>query len=85
MLQLTKLLEHSLGGNSKTLMLVMVSPLLAHVNDTIKSLAFATEVNNTQIGTAKKQIKAGTAEKQVKRVPSETQTKPGPAKKQIKP
>ncbi|KAL2279942.1 hypothetical protein FJTKL_13087 [Diaporthe vaccinii] len=51
--QLTYLLKNSLGGNSKTLMFVMVSPLEAHLKETLTSLRFATKVHNTHIGTAK--------------------------------
>lgn len=53
--QLTYLLQFSLGGNSKTLMFVMVSPLQAHLGETLTSLKFATKVHNTHIGTAKRQ------------------------------
>ncbi|KAF9737195.1 kinesin [Paraphaeosphaeria minitans] len=56
--RLTYLLQYSLGGNSKTLMFVMASPLQAHLQETITSLKFATKVHNTHIGTAKKQTKA---------------------------
>ncbi|RKF64146.1 Kinesin-like protein klpA [Erysiphe neolycopersici] len=52
--KLTYLLQYSLGGNSKTLMFVMASPLEAHLSETITSLKFATKVHNTHIGTAKK-------------------------------
>ncbi|POS86042.1 hypothetical protein EPUL_003528 [Erysiphe pulchra] len=42
--KLTYLLQYSLGGNSKTLMFVMTSPLEAHLTETITSLKFATKV-----------------------------------------
>ncbi|KAK3988345.1 P-loop containing nucleoside triphosphate hydrolase protein [Cladorrhinum sp. PSN332] len=61
--KLTHLLQYSLGGNSKTLMFVMVSPLEAHLKETITSLRFATKVHNTHIGTAKstKKLKGAAA------------------------
>ncbi|CUA78121.1 Kinesin-like protein KIFC1 [Rhizoctonia solani] len=54
--KLTYLLQNSLSGNSKTLMMMNMSPLAAHLNESLCSLRFATKVNNTTLGVAKKQI-----------------------------
>ncbi|XP_029847706.4 carboxy-terminal kinesin 2 [Ixodes scapularis] len=50
--KLTFLLMDSLGGNSKTLMLLNVSPREKNLAETINSLRFATTVNQCDIGTA---------------------------------
>jgi kinesin family protein C2/C3 len=52
--KLTYLLQDSIGGNSKTLMFVQVSPSVNNANESAYSLLFASRVNNVELGPAKK-------------------------------
>lgn len=52
--KLTHLLMPSLGGNSKTLMLLNISPLDECYNETLNSLRFGNNVNNCKTGTVKR-------------------------------
>ncbi|CAB3224640.1 unnamed protein product [Arctia plantaginis] len=54
--KLTHLLMPSLGGNSKTLMLVNVNQFDECFSETLNSLRFATKVNNCRVVKAKKNI-----------------------------
>jgi kinesin family protein C1 len=51
---LTHLLQHCLGGDSKCLMLVNVSPAPVNSSETLCSLRFAQKVNSCEVGVAKK-------------------------------
>ncbi|KAD4584676.1 hypothetical protein R6Q59_036491 [Mikania micrantha] len=54
--KLTHLLQDSLGGDSKTLMYVQISPSEKDMNETLCSLNFATRVRGVELGPAKKQM-----------------------------
>ncbi|XP_078446979.1 kinesin-like protein KIN-14S [Wolffia australiana] len=54
--KLTHLLQSSLGGDCKTLMIVQISPSSADVGETLCSLNFATRVRGIEQGPARKQV-----------------------------
>ncbi|XP_023766997.1 kinesin-like protein KIN-14R [Lactuca sativa] len=54
--KLTHLLQDSLGGDSKTLMFVQISPSEKDLSETLSSLNFATRVRGVELGQARKQI-----------------------------
>ncbi|XP_031279205.1 kinesin-like protein KIN-14R [Pistacia vera] len=57
--KLTHLLQDSLGGDSKTLMFLQISPSEQDLGETLSSLNFATRVRGVELGPAKKQIDTG--------------------------
>ncbi|KAL2551316.1 Di-glucose binding protein with Kinesin motor domain [Forsythia ovata] len=61
--KLTHLLQDSLGGDSKTLMFVQISPSDQDVSETLSSLNFATRVRGVELGPARKQIDTGELQK----------------------
>ena len=54
--KLTYLLQDSLGGNSKVMMVVTISPASYNVGETICSLNFASRCRLTELGRAVKQL-----------------------------
>merc|ERR1719240_1690016 len=55
--KLTMMLKDSLGGDSKTLMIVQSSPVQANVTETLSSLNFASRARNVELGKAKRNVK----------------------------
>ena len=56
--KLTFLLQDSLGGNSKVLTFVNISPAIYNLGETVCSLNFATRCRSTELGQAKRQTGA---------------------------
>ncbi|KAL1536782.1 Kinesin-like protein KIN-14R [Salvia divinorum] len=54
--KLTHLLQDSLGGDSKTLMFVQISPSDQDLSETLSSLNFATRVRGVELSPARKQV-----------------------------
>ncbi|KAK3231093.1 hypothetical protein Dsin_002974 [Dipteronia sinensis] len=61
--KLTHLLQDSLGGDSKTLMFLQISPSEQDVGETLSSLNFATRVRGVELGPAKKHTDMGEIQK----------------------
>ena len=54
--KLTHLLQHSLSGNNKTLMIVQINPDSEHQQESLCSLRFASRVKSVHLGAAKKNV-----------------------------
>ncbi|XP_072988679.1 kinesin-like protein KIN-14E [Typha latifolia] len=61
--KLTHLLQDSLGGDSKALMFVQISPSENDLSETLSSLNFASRVRGIELGPAKKQVDTGELQK----------------------
>lgn len=59
--KLTMMLKDSLGGDSKTMMIVQCSPAQSNVTETASSLTFASKARNVELGKATRNVKAGEA------------------------
>lgn len=69
--KLTYLLQHSLGGNSRTMMIVTVCPTDLTFEESLFTLQFATRVRNIAVGPAQKQSNAKNLEVQMKALKAE--------------
>jgi hypothetical protein len=69
--KLTYLLQHSLGGNSRTMMIVTVCPTDLTFEESLFTLQFATRVRNITVGPAQKQSNAKNLEVTIKNMRSE--------------
>ncbi|XP_033753860.1 kinesin-like protein KIFC3 isoform X2 [Pecten maximus] len=60
--RLTYLLQDSLGGDSKTLMIVQVAPVEKNLSETVCSLNFAQRVRTVELGQASRRVENGDTE-----------------------
>ena len=71
--KLTYLLQNSLGGNSRTMMVVTVCPHNNSYDETTYALKFATRVRRINLGSAQKNVRAKNLEETVKNLILEMQ------------
>ncbi|XP_064611144.1 kinesin-like protein KIFC3 isoform X2 [Liolophura sinensis] len=67
--RLTYLLQDSLKGDSKTLMIVQVAPTERHVSETLCSLHFAKRVRTVELGAATRRVEATNIENKSSKMP----------------
>jgi kinesin family protein C2/C3 len=69
--KLTYMLQDSLGGNSRTMMVVTVNPVDDSYDESVHALQFATRVRRIQIGAAKRNVTSKNLEETVKALTDE--------------
>jgi kinesin family protein C2/C3 len=69
--KLTYMLQDSLGGNSRTMMVVTVNPVDNSYDESVHALQFATRVRRIQIGSAKRNVTSKNLEETVKALTDE--------------
>jgi kinesin family protein C2/C3 len=69
--KLTYLLQDSLGGNSRTMMVVAVCPMDSAYDESVHALSFATRVRRIQLGAAQRNVTSKNLEETVKALTSE--------------
>lgn len=69
--KLTYLLQDSLGGNSRTMMVVAVCPMDSSYDESVHALSFATRVRRIQLGAAQRNVTSKNLEETVKALTSE--------------
>ena len=72
--KLTYLLQDSLGGNSRTMMIVAVTPIDGAYDESIHALQFATRVRRINIGAAQRNVTSKNLEETVKALTDEMKT-----------
>lgn len=72
--KLTYLLQDSLGGNSRTMMIVAVTPVDIAYDESIHALLFATRVRRINIGAAQRNVSSKNMEETVKALTDEMKT-----------
>jgi len=72
--KLTYLLQDSLGGNSRTMMVVAVTPIDLAYDESIHALGFATRVRRINIGAAQRNVTSKNLEETVKALTAEMKT-----------
>mmetsp|Transcript_12148 Transcript_12148/g.13739 ORF Transcript_12148/g.13739 Transcript_12148/m.13739 type:complete len:1345 (+) Transcript_12148:254-4288(+) len=72
--KLTYLLQDSLGGNSRTMMIVAVTPVDIAYDESIHALQFATRVRRINIGAAQRNVSSKNLEETVKSLTDEMKT-----------